>query len=134
MLIDFGIASRIAALRSGLALLLASTAACGAHTGFDYVQPSAGGAGRAEAGADADDGAASEGDAGGGGDGVLCSLYAGPVASCDAGTAAGPVQRCPSHYPVCAEEFPPLWGCCIANPPGGMDNCIYQQELDAACF
>jgi hypothetical protein len=112
--------------------------ACGARTGLDVpdAMPSdasvdaeshESGSTLDGAGKSGADGNASQG-------GVLCSLYAGPVDSCDAGGDVGPIQRCTPVFSLCttnAIEFPApqqnpnWWGCCVANPPGGHDNCVY---------
>jgi hypothetical protein len=66
--------------------------------------------------------------------GTLCSLYEGPVDSCDAGGAAGPVQRCTPDFSVCTDtEFPAEgWGCCVPNPPERLYDCAYSQFIDDA--
>ncbi len=66
--------------------------------------------------------------------GILCSLYAGPVDSCDAGAAAGPVQRCTAEFSRCSDTDIPGegWGCCIPNPGGDHNDCTYTQFLDDA--
>jgi hypothetical protein len=86
-----------------------------------------------------DDNTASEEDGG-----VFCSLYAGPVGSCDAGPDAGPVQRCDtsSPYSKCIRIFRPggdvpygQWGCCWPDPPENVNQCLDRQFLrDASCL
>jgi hypothetical protein len=78
------------------------------------------------------------------GGGVFCALYAGPVASCDAGAAAGPVQRCNTDTPYskCTRIFEPggdkpdgQWGCCWPDPPEGVNECLDRQFFaDANCL
>jgi hypothetical protein len=114
----------------GFAHLVGATSACGDRTGLllladDSAPDSSGTFDGAEEG---EDGAFTEG--------VLCSLNAGPVGSCDAGPAAGPVQRCTMNFPVCTNtEFPGRgWGCCERNPPDNRYDCLFQQFLiDAGC-
>lgn len=65
--------------------------------------------------------------------GVLYSLNEGPVDSCDAGAAPGPVQRCTWEFPICVQEFPPLWGCCEADPVSNLDDCAYPSPADGMC-
>lgn len=109
---------------------LSAAAGCGSRTGL--LVPESEGESSPDAASDSE---RPEGDsaAGGGDGGVFCSLYLGVVSSCDAGAQAGPVQRCTADFPTCAE--PPgfsMWGCCVANPPNGLNNCVYNQVLDAA--
>jgi hypothetical protein len=106
--------------------------ACGARTGLFTAQA------EDEKDAAAADGAlpdagSGEGDAEGeGGAGGYCSLYEGPVASCDAGAAAGPVQRCAPPTPVCTQMASPGWGCCDTRH---MQACSWSQFLpDASCM
>jgi hypothetical protein len=84
----------------------------------------------------ANDASASDGaDAGNvesdGGAGQLCSLYEGPVSSCDAGAAAGPVQRCTSVTPVCTPMASPGWACCNT---AHLQTCAWLQFDDASCM
>jgi hypothetical protein len=109
------------------ALFACGIGGCGARTGLfapnDTGSP-------AQTGTDGGNESSSSADGG-----TLCSLYEGPVDSCDAGPAAGPVQRCPASFSVCASEFGDgKWGCCVANPVDGENNCIYQQVLEAGCM
>jgi hypothetical protein len=75
-------------------------------------------------------------------DGVLCSLYEGPVDSCDAGASAGPVQRCDNGlFTQCIQVFEPggnvpygQWGCCLAKPPENVPQCLDRQFFDAGCM
>jgi len=76
-----------------------------------------------------------------GGGGVHCALNIGPVSSCDAGEAAGPVQLCTGKYAACVRVFLPDsgvpfgdFGCCMANPPENVPQCKEQQFFDAGCF
>jgi hypothetical protein len=73
--------------------------------------------------------------------GVRCSLYSGPVDSCDASASAGPVQDCTGDYSVCVRVFAPgsgvpygQWGCCLPKPPENVPQCLDRQFLDASCL
>jgi hypothetical protein len=76
--------------------------------------------------------------------GVFCSLYSGPVESCDAPAEAGPVQRCDTSSPFskCIRIFRPggdvpygQWGCCWPDPPEGVNQCLDRQFFrDASCM
>jgi hypothetical protein len=73
--------------------------------------------------------------------GIHCSLHSGPVASCDAGAAAGPVQLCNAHFSECIRVFEPggnvpygQFGCCLANPPERVNQCMGWQSVDGGCM
>jgi hypothetical protein len=94
--------------------------ACGARTGLDPL-PGEGGRTR-DAAEEPGDGGETDGGSG------LCSMYEGPVGSCDAGHDAGPIQRCVENAgfeTTCAMYFPPVWGCCVVEPPNGLNTCFY---------
>jgi hypothetical protein len=104
--------------------------ACGARTGLGVLQGEISGPrDAAEEDATVGDGSAMEG---GGG---WCAMNTGPVASCDAGPDVGPIQRCREvgGYPTsCEYYFPPVWGCCIINPPNGLNQCFEPAAAPAA--
>lgn len=103
---------------------LAWVFACGARTGLLEDQISS-------PTLDGSDGASEQGGEDGGGSGVFCSLNEGPVSSCDAGPAAGPVQRCGPGFAVCTQILSPGWGCCSPD----QRECEWQQFLpDAGCM
>lgn len=67
-------------------------------------------------------------DGGAAGGNVYCSLWRGPVSSCDAGPDAGPVQICYAGggAPICGQlamDPPIVWGCCTDHQP--LDSCVY---------
>jgi hypothetical protein len=89
--------------------------ACGSRTALEVEMTAA----------RADDGATPTSDttsSGSGPVGVICAFHAGPVASCDAGPGAGPIQGCDSVFPRCV-NVDGNWGCCVGagpyNGPGG---------------
>jgi hypothetical protein len=107
-------------------LLEAIATGCGARTEVVYV---------------AVDGGPEGVDADGGGQGhILCSLFEGPVGSCDGGTDAGPVQRCTHTAPNClppADLLPPEshqgWACCSPDYPQAGSTCGWAQFADIPC-
>jgi hypothetical protein len=120
--------------------------ACGTRTGLLVPEPGLGDDGNGDG---ASDGGPTLTDAtsptdGSGVDvpvvGTFCSLYKGPVDSCDAGASAGPVQLCENQYSDCVKVFDPgtgvpygLWGCCIHKPPENVPQCLARQLIDASC-
>lgn len=98
---------------------IAGGAACRAKTELDVTIP------RWETTESGDD-AASADDAADVGPYPLCSLHAGPVGSCDAGVAAGPVRRCDAVDSFCSDRLDsPLWGCCSMDSQGRLTYCVY---------
>jgi hypothetical protein len=114
----------LALLRSrpaSIALAVASCA-CGARTGFGALQSVIGARDAAEEDQTGSDGSAADG---GGG---WCSENLGPVGSCDAGPNAGFIQRCvdgSNYTTTCLNYGEPIWGCCVVNPPDGLESCFY---------
>jgi hypothetical protein len=102
--------------------LLVAFSACGARTGLGVLEGDIDARDAAEDEAQLGDGPTADG---GGG---WCSLYEGPIASCDASPAAGPIQRCVEMGPyatTCLNYGGAQWGCCIVNPPNGLESCYY---------
>jgi hypothetical protein len=93
---------------------------CGARTGFDVdtvpTAPSATGTNTSPAipGAQGTE------------DGVFCAFNAGPVSSCDAPAADGPVQRCSPRSRHCL-NIAGQWGCCSgdSNNDGSGGVCYF---------
>ena len=112
-------------------LAIAFGVGCGARTGLDESGDA--GARKAGPGAPGEPPGSWAVDGGpfGAYSGVLCSLHAGPVDSCDAGAAAGPAQRCNWLFPICSNQFPPNWGCCSTNDVGGEVVCGYPVPGDS---
>ena len=63
-------------------------------------------------------------------DGVFCAFKTGPVSSCDAPAADGPVQRCGPLERHCV-NIAGQWGCCISesNNNGSGGSCTFPSGL-----
>ena len=103
--------------RLAVALVLGA-GGCGGRTVLDIPNATEGNGGLDSAVGGTDAGSEEEA-------GILCSLYKGPVASCDAGVGAGAKQRCGSVTPICSDALSPgFWGCCSTAPDGQIDACM----------
>jgi hypothetical protein len=128
-------------VRAAAALAVGLLCGCGTRTGL--LVPEQGAEGQGDSVVDASTDATDAADAAEEPvfSGVRCSLYSGPVDSCDASASAGPVQDCTGNYSVCIRVFEPgsgvpygQWGCCLPKPPENVPQCLDRQFLDAGCL